>query len=77
MTFAVGLAVFFAVGFAVAFDVGFGVALASFFDMALLLFSFSRVLVPALPSAVRPLAFWKALTAASVPGPKSPSALPV
>ncbi|MFR2151086.1 MAG: hypothetical protein ACLS7Z_11575 [Christensenellales bacterium] len=32
----------------------------------------SSVLVPATPSAVRPLAFWKALTAASVLLPKLP-----
>lgn len=35
--------------------------------------SFGWVLGPALPSAVRPYAAWNRFTAASVPGPKSPS----
>jgi hypothetical protein len=68
----VGLGV--AVGFLVVF--GVGVALACFFVSAELEFSFSSVLAPAFPSAVKPLAFWKAFTAASVPAPKSPSTEP-
>ena len=37
---------------------------------------FCRVMRPALPSAVSPLAFWKAVTAFCVPAPNLPSALP-
>ena len=40
-------------------------------------YSLFWVFLPALPSAVRPLARWKALTASSVPLPKVPSTLPV
>ena len=71
------VAVGLGVGVFVGRGVGVGVALACFFVMAELEFSFSRVFWPAFPSAVSPLAFWKAFTAASVAGPKSPSADPV
>ena len=41
------------------------------------LYSLLSVAVPALPSAVRLLFFWKAITAASVATPKEPSTLPL
>ena len=41
------------------------------------LFSFLRVVVPATPSALRLLAFWKAISASVVLAPKLPSAVPV
>ena len=40
------------------------------------LYSAFSVAVPALPSALRPLLLWKALTAVSVAAPKEPSTLP-
>ena len=40
-------------------------------------YSLLWVAVPALPSAVRLLFFWKAITAACVATPKEPSALPL
>ena len=53
------------------------VALACLAVTAFLEFIFDRVFSPTLPSAVRPFAFWKAFTASSVAGPKSPSADPL
>ena len=74
-----GVFVFFGVGFAVGLFVFFGaaVARASFALTAVFVFIFASVCFPTLPSALSPFAFWKAFTAASVAGPKSPSALPL
>lgn len=38
--------------------------------------SFAHVFFPTMPSAVKPLALWKAFTAASVFAPKMPSVFP-
>ena len=62
---------------ALAVALGVAVAFAALAETAFFEFSFSRVCFPALPSAVSPLAFWKAMTAFSVAGPKSPSTWPL
>ena len=60
-------------GVAVALGLGVAVGLA----VATEPLSMSSVALPAMPSAVRPLARWKAVTARLVDSPKSPSTRPV